>query len=176
MAAVSQIRYRGTEGRVYCESKNGEGMTGRCALRALKRKISDALYVRMISDARLRTSGGARAREGNRGTTLTRARLAPTPEHQRFGQATPGPTPTPELQPHRACPHLGLLLLGAQPAAAQPGVQTFHALKLSSRSPPPSSRAGTLEGKAWLTGNGGSGRPGVGHGTHASAPAMSSTG
>jgi len=52
MAAVSQIRYRGTEGRVYYEKKISEGMTGKSALRALKRKISDALYVRMINDAR----------------------------------------------------------------------------------------------------------------------------
>ena len=52
MAAVSQIRYRGTEGRVYYEKKISEGMTGKTALRALKRKISDALYTRMINDAR----------------------------------------------------------------------------------------------------------------------------
>ena len=67
MAAVSQIRYRGTEGRVYYEKKIGEGMTGKCALRALKRKISDALYVRMISDARLRTSGGGQGPGGQSG-------------------------------------------------------------------------------------------------------------
>ena len=67
MAAVSQIRYRGTEGRVYYEKKIGEGMTGKYALRALKRKISDALYVRMISDARLRTSGGSQGPGGQSG-------------------------------------------------------------------------------------------------------------
>ena len=32
-------------------------MTGKCALRALKRKISDALYARMIDDARRRDGG-----------------------------------------------------------------------------------------------------------------------
>ena len=52
MAAVSQIRYRGTEGRACYEKKIGEGMTGKNALRALKRKISDVLYARMIRDAR----------------------------------------------------------------------------------------------------------------------------
>jgi transposase len=44
MAAVSQIRYRATEGRAYYDKKIAEGMSGKCALRALKRKISDALY------------------------------------------------------------------------------------------------------------------------------------
>ena len=120
MAAVSQIRYRGTEGRVYYEKKIGEGMTGKCALRALKRKISDALYVRMISDARLRTSGGGQGPGGQSGTTLTPARPAPTPKHQLFGQATPGPGPTLGLRPMSGCSHPGLLLLSAEPAGAQP--------------------------------------------------------
>src|SRR4051794_2263079 len=52
MAAVSQIRYRDTEGRRYYEKKLAEGMTGKGALRALKRKISDTLYARMVDDAR----------------------------------------------------------------------------------------------------------------------------
>jgi transposase len=44
MAAVSQIRYHGTQGRAYYQKKIAEGMTGKSALRSLKRKISDALY------------------------------------------------------------------------------------------------------------------------------------
>jgi transposase len=52
LAAVTQIRYRGTEGRSYYEKKLAQGMTGKSALRALKRKISDTLYARMIDDAR----------------------------------------------------------------------------------------------------------------------------
>ncbi len=57
MAAVSQIRHRGSEGRAYYDKKIADGMTGKCALRALKRKISDALYERMIDDARRRDAG-----------------------------------------------------------------------------------------------------------------------
>ena len=57
MAAVSQIRHRGTEGRAYYDKKIADGMTGKCALRALKRKISDALYERMLDDARRRDAG-----------------------------------------------------------------------------------------------------------------------
>jgi transposase len=63
MAAISQIRYRSTEGRAYYDKKIAEGMTGKSALRALKRKISDALYQRMINDAR----GAARDPGGQSG-------------------------------------------------------------------------------------------------------------
>jgi transposase len=52
MAAVVQIRNSGTAGRIYYERKRAEGMTGKCALRALKRKISDAIYVRLAADRR----------------------------------------------------------------------------------------------------------------------------
>jgi transposase len=52
MAAVSQISHHGTAGRDYYRRKIEEGMAPKSALRALKRKISDALYARMIADAR----------------------------------------------------------------------------------------------------------------------------
>jgi transposase len=51
MAAVTQIRNRGTAGRAYYDRKIAEGMTGKAALRSLKRKVSDAIYNRMINDA-----------------------------------------------------------------------------------------------------------------------------
>jgi transposase len=51
MAAVTQIRYHDTTGRRYYDRKIAEGMAPKSALRALKRKISDALYTRMIADA-----------------------------------------------------------------------------------------------------------------------------
>jgi transposase len=52
MAAISQISRRGTQGRAYYENKLAEGMGRKAALRALTRKISDALYARMTADAR----------------------------------------------------------------------------------------------------------------------------
>jgi transposase len=52
MAAVSQISHHGTDGRAYYRRKIDEGMAPKSALRALKRKVSDALYARMIADAR----------------------------------------------------------------------------------------------------------------------------
>ena len=43
MAAITQIRYRHTKGRAYYDKKLAEGKTGKEALRALKRQISDAI-------------------------------------------------------------------------------------------------------------------------------------
>jgi transposase len=52
MAAVTQIRFRHSPGRAFYDRKIAEGKTGKEALRALKRRISDALYARMVADAR----------------------------------------------------------------------------------------------------------------------------
>ena len=52
MAAITQIRYAHSEGRAYCDKKTAEGKTSKEALRALKRRISDALYRRLRADAR----------------------------------------------------------------------------------------------------------------------------
>ena len=61
MAATTQIQHRGSEGRAYYDRKIAEGMTGKCALRSLKRKISDALYDRMLDDARRREDPGGQS-------------------------------------------------------------------------------------------------------------------
>jgi transposase len=52
MAAVTQVRHRHSEGRAYYDRKIAEGKTGKEALRALKRRISDALFAAMVADAR----------------------------------------------------------------------------------------------------------------------------
>ncbi len=52
MTAVTQVRHRHSEGRAYYDRKVAEGKTGKEALRALKRRISDALYAAMVADAR----------------------------------------------------------------------------------------------------------------------------
>ena len=49
MAAVTQIRFD-TPGRVYYHRKIAEGKTGKEALRALKRRISDTVYQQLITD------------------------------------------------------------------------------------------------------------------------------
>jgi transposase len=52
MAAVTQVRWRHSPGRGYYDRKIAEGKTPREAMRALKRRISDALWVAMVTDAR----------------------------------------------------------------------------------------------------------------------------
>jgi len=51
IAAVSQLRYP-SEGRDYYDNKIAEGKTSKDAIRALKRRISDLVYRRLIADAR----------------------------------------------------------------------------------------------------------------------------
>jgi transposase len=50
IAAVTQLRHD-TTGRVYYDKKIGEGKTPKEAIRALKRRISDAAYRALIADA-----------------------------------------------------------------------------------------------------------------------------
>ena len=51
MAAVTQIRHPHSDGRAYFDKKIAEGKTGKEALRALKRQLSDVIYVRLKADA-----------------------------------------------------------------------------------------------------------------------------
>ena len=52
IAAVTQIRHKHSPGRAYYDKKIAEGKTPKEALRALKRRISDAIYARLLADAR----------------------------------------------------------------------------------------------------------------------------
>ena len=68
MAAVTQIRYPTTEGRAYYDRKIAAGMPHRSALRALKRKISDAIYRKLTDDTDAHghsASGGPGGQSGN---------------------------------------------------------------------------------------------------------------
>ena len=53
-AAVTRLRYP-SEGREYYQKKLGEGKTTEEAIRALKRRVSDVVYRRLLADSR-RTS------------------------------------------------------------------------------------------------------------------------
>ena len=50
MAAITQIRNPGTDGRIYFERKVAEGKTKKEALRSLKRQISNAVYRQLLLD------------------------------------------------------------------------------------------------------------------------------
>jgi transposase len=66
MAAVTQISHHGTAGYAYYQRKLDEGMGRKAALRALKRKVSDTIYTRMITDTRrIVTPKGPGGHSGN---------------------------------------------------------------------------------------------------------------
>jgi transposase len=95
MAAITQIRHRHSDGRAYYEKKLAEGKTHKEALRSLKRRISDAIFARLLADARRDGQQPApRAREGNQGTTLTPARPDCTPNAGSSDKPLPDPGTT----------------------------------------------------------------------------------
>jgi transposase len=84
MAAVTQVRHRDNPGRAYYDRKVAEGKTGKEALRALKRRVSDAIYAQLQIDARRaaanRELNGPRRATGER-LCLQRGRLTPRTRH-----------------------------------------------------------------------------------------------
>jgi transposase len=90
MAAVTQIRFRHTDGRAYYDRKIAQGHTGKEAIRALKRRISDAIYTRLRHDAE-RTAHVAAGPGGHSRNDSVACAAGSHPEHRLFGEATPGP-------------------------------------------------------------------------------------
>ena len=99
MAAVTQIRYKHSAGRAYYDKKIAEGKTGKEALRALKRQISDAIYKHLKADAARAAASNARGPGGQPGNDSAASAAGSHPERQLFGQATPGPAPTLRSRP-----------------------------------------------------------------------------
>jgi transposase len=95
MAAVTQVRYQHSDGRAYYDKKIAEGKTGKEALRALQRQISDAIYQRLKADAARRAQGPG----GQAGNDSVASAAGSHPERRLFGQATPGPAPTLRSRP-----------------------------------------------------------------------------
>ena len=52
IAAVTQIRLAHSPGRTFYDRKRDEGHTPKKALRALKRRLSDVVYRRLVADQR----------------------------------------------------------------------------------------------------------------------------
>ena len=94
MAAVTQIRYRDTPGRAYYDRKIAEGKTPKEALRALKRRVSDAIFARLQADARHPAAALAEGPGGQPGNDSAASAAGSHPEHRLFGQATPEPATT----------------------------------------------------------------------------------
>jgi transposase len=102
MAAITQIRYKHSDGRAYYDKKLAEGKTPKEALRALKRQISDAIYKHLKADA----ARSARGPGGHAGNDSVASAAGSHPGRRLFGQATPGPVPTlrPEPGPAKTTP------------------------------------------------------------------------
>lgn len=98
MAAVTQVRQRHSAGRAYFEKKLAGGKTRKEALRALKRRISDAVFARLQADSR--RAARANGPGGQSGNDSIASAAGSHPEHRLFGQATPGPALT--LRPRPA--------------------------------------------------------------------------
>ena len=111
MAAVTQIRNRHSEGRAYYDRKIAEGKTGKEALRALKRRISDAIFAHLQADARRAADARGKVGPGGQPGNDSVASVAGShPEHRLFGQATPEPAISLRRPPRRSP--------GAQPGPA----------------------------------------------------------
>ncbi len=95
MAAVTQIRYSYSDGRAYYDRKIKEGKTPLEALRALKRRLSNAIYQQLLADTR---RAAAISRDtgpgGQPGNDSVSSAASSHPERQLFGSATPGPGPS----------------------------------------------------------------------------------
>jgi transposase len=123
MAAVTQIRYRHSEGRAYYDKKRAEGKTPKEALRALKRQISDAIFACLQADAKRAAAGAAKSPGGQPGNGSGSSAAGSHPGHRLFGQATPGPAthpttpaaPFPASLPSRASGRPGQGPGGARP-------------------------------------------------------------
>jgi transposase len=94
MAAITQIRHKHSAGRAYYEKKITEGKTHKEALRALKRRISDAIYAALVADSRQAAAASAKSPGGQPGNHSVSRAAGSHPAHRLFGQATPGPATT----------------------------------------------------------------------------------
>jgi len=121
MAAVTQIRYRHSQGHAYYQKKLAEGKTSKEALRALKRQVSDAIYACLQADAR-RAAAHVKSPGGQPGNGSDSSAAGSHPGHRLFGQATPGPAtyPTTTTASFPALPCQASGRPGQGPGAARP--------------------------------------------------------
>ncbi|MEN3615844.1 transposase [Plantactinospora sp. ZYX-F-223] len=85
--ALVQLRNR-TQGRAYFDAKKAAGKTSMEAMRALKRRLSNVVYARMIEDRERRQVAGP---GGHSGTTLQSSVTDLTPDIGPSDKPLPGP-------------------------------------------------------------------------------------
>jgi len=94
MAAITQIRYKHSEGRACYDKKTAEGKTPEEALRAVKRQISDAICRCLKAGAARIAAASVQGPGGHAGNDSVASAAGSHPERRLFGQATPGPATT----------------------------------------------------------------------------------
>ncbi|SMD27453.1 transposase, partial [Kibdelosporangium aridum] len=94
MAAV-QLR-NATPGRIYFDAKKAAGKTSMEAMRALKRRLSNVVYRRMVHDQQTRQAAGP---GGHSGTTRQSSVTDLPPDIGSSDKPLPGPTTT-QPNPH----------------------------------------------------------------------------
>jgi transposase len=140
MAAVTQIAHARSDGHAYYQRKLAEGKTPSEARRALKRKISNAIYARLQADAR-RARVPAAGPGGQPGNDPESSAAGSHPERQLFGSATPGPAAS--LRPP-ACPSAKTPHTPAAPAVIpRTGESRAPGDRDQGRVPAPAAKAGT---------------------------------
>ena len=83
IAAITQIRHTHSPGRAFYDRKLAEGKTKKEAIRALKRRISDALYQRLVDDAAKTGPGGQAGTAQSSVTGITPRQPALRKSHSR---------------------------------------------------------------------------------------------
>ena len=104
LAAISQIRHKHSQGRACHDKKPAEGKTHKEALRALRRRISDAIDAAPAAEARQAAAACPKGPGGQPGNRSVSRAAGLHPARRLFGQATPGPATTirPGATPGRA--------------------------------------------------------------------------
>ena len=95
IVAVTQIRSKTSSGHAYYQRKLAEAKTEKEAMRALKRKISDAIYRQLVDDVTIEQGPGGQA-----GTTPMTSVTGSTPTAG--SSVKPQPGPRSETTPQRA--------------------------------------------------------------------------
>ncbi|WP_433664708.1 IS110 family transposase [Nocardia sp. CA-128927] len=86
--AVVQLR-NPTQGRVYFDTRKAAGKTSMESMRSLKRRLSNAVYLRMLADQQQREKASP---GGHSGTTLQSSATGLTPHTDPSEKPHPGPT------------------------------------------------------------------------------------
>jgi hypothetical protein len=123
MAAVTQIRYRHSNGRACYDKKLAEGKTPKEALRALKRQVSDAIYAVLQAGARkaaAQPGGPGRATGGGSHPSAAGSRPQ-VPALRESHSRTPHQPTTPPTTPADPAPALSRTAADPSERAGRPG-------------------------------------------------------